>query len=112
DDVDAVRGARRRAQVAGDALLAPQLVHMQEVLAAEARLQGHGLVRVLDRPLLTRDVRGGRQHPLDDGARVLDDFADDAHKNLGSFKLTAISYQLKTSSRPLRLLCVFAVKRD
>src|SRR5205085_6951229 len=77
DDVDAVRRARRRAEVTGDALLTPQLVNVQEVLPAVARLERHRLVRVLDRPLPLRDVGGGRHHPLDDGLRVLDDFGND-----------------------------------
>src|ERR1044072_5785512 len=93
NDVYAVRRARGRAEVARDALLAAEFVHVQKVLAAVARLKRNWLVRVLDSPPLARGVRGRLHHPLDDGPRVLDHVADDAHGFLEAFsgQLSAFS---------------------
>src|SRR5687768_4011909 len=66
-DVDAVRRAGRRAQVARNALLLPHLVDMQKMLAAIAGLDSDWDIRVLHGPFLARDLRDRALHALDDG---------------------------------------------
>src|SRR5262249_24443618 len=56
DDADAVRGARRCAERAADALLEPVLVAPQAVAPAEARIDRSLVLRVLLRDRLLEDL--------------------------------------------------------
>src|SRR5215212_8393850 len=51
NDVNTFRRTRGGAEVTGNALFAPELVDVQEVLPAITRLHRHRLVRILHRPL-------------------------------------------------------------
>lgn len=54
-DIDAVRRASGRAQIAGYAFLLAVFIHVEQVLSAVTRLDSYGYVRILDSPLLARN---------------------------------------------------------
>src|SRR5439155_25636419 len=65
DDADAVRGARRRAERAADALLQPVRVHVQPVPTAKAWIDGALVLRVLLRYRLLEELLEGDGEALD-----------------------------------------------
>ena len=66
DDVDTFRRTGGRAEETGNTLFLAAFVDVQQVLATIARLQRHRLFRILDGPLLFRNVRERDAHSLDD----------------------------------------------
>jgi hypothetical protein len=71
-DIDTVRGARGSAQIARYTLLFSSLVYVKQVLAAITRLNRNRNIRVLNRPLLARDLGECPFHSLDYGDGRLD----------------------------------------
>ena len=55
-DIDTVRRAGRGTEVTCDTLFLTHLIDVQEMLPAIARLDGDRNIRILNRPLLARDV--------------------------------------------------------
>ena|SRR6266850_987259 len=63
-NVDAIRGACRRAQKTANALLQTTFVAVQDVDPAIARLEVHGFVWVVFRDSLTKDIAEGHAEAL------------------------------------------------
>src|SRR5215213_2424370 len=64
NDVNTLRRTCSSAEIAGNALLAPELVDVQEVLPAITRLHRDRLVRILDRQLALGNVGQRHTHSL------------------------------------------------
>src|SRR5262249_1737673 len=73
-DVDAFRRASGRAEKAGHAFFPPQLVNVQQMLAAITRLHGDRIVRVFDGLFAFGNVGQRDAHPLNDRPRGIDYF--------------------------------------